>query len=174
MINKDQDLCAGHWESEWKFFFFDNDQDEPDLPKSPEIKTQSDLPNDETYTTPSTVPENYPKIVLKRTRYLTEQIRIMILTLLWKRVWSTLALAPPTPAAQSTTYPKLDCNDDNWFWKSCNSRTVSKYIVVFRERKRIWILRRSFKLIVTWKDVASISIRGWKNKPYRRRIGQFF
>ena len=44
------------------------------------------------------------KLVLKRIGYLTEQIRIMILTLMWKRVWSTVALALPTPAAQSMVF----------------------------------------------------------------------
>ena len=62
VITKIDDLYTTAFESDPDKTFFDNDQDEPDLPNSPNQSVGSDQTNDKTFAIISTVPEICPEI----------------------------------------------------------------------------------------------------------------
>ena len=106
-IIKHDDLSASAWECEYEQPIFDNDCDSVAITSSPEITVRSDIAVLQTNDIPGTIPESSPKIFPMHIDCVTERIRIIIWSVMRNRVWISLTLHPPTPAAQSMIYLKI-------------------------------------------------------------------
>ena len=95
-------MYSRSWDCQYENPSFDKDQDEPDLPKQPEIRVRSDLVSNETGTTSGTTPDLPQNCFPKSTGYMTEPIGIMILTTHGTALLRVTTLILPTPGANFT------------------------------------------------------------------------
>ena len=99
-ISKRNEVCAGVWQFDYDKPIFDDDQNEPNLPNSPELKVRSDPTIEERSTISGTKQESGQQLFLFANVYMKRPIRIMIPVQPWIRFCSIMDFKPSTPAVQ--------------------------------------------------------------------------